>query len=141
MAVQMTSAPARPRRLLRSVAAVFAGFVAVFVLSIATDIVLHALGVYPPWGEPMRGAGLNLLAFAYRCVYAILGSYIAARLAPSAPMRHAMALGLIGLVPSTAGAIATWNMDLGPHWFPVALVLSCLPCAWLGGVMHRALAK
>jgi len=41
-----------------------------------------------------------------------------------------------GLVLSLAGAIAT--MELGPDWYPIALVLTALPCAWLGGVLHRA---
>jgi hypothetical protein len=28
-------------------------------------------------------------------------------------------------------------MGLGPRWFPIALVVSALPCAWLGGLLHR----
>ena len=34
---------------LKSIGAVLAGFVAVFVLSLGTDVVLHATGVFPPW--------------------------------------------------------------------------------------------
>jgi hypothetical protein len=128
-----------PRRLLRSTAAVLSGFVAVVVLSLGTDQLLHVLEVYPPWGQPMRDTGLNLLALAYRMVYAVAGSYVAARLAPHAPMRHALALGAVGLVPAVAGAIvAITVVDLGPTWYPLALVLTTLPCAWLGGAVHRA---
>ena len=123
---------------LRSVAAVLVGFVSVVALSLGTDQVLHVLAVYPPWGKPMHEPGLNLLALSYRTVYAVAGSYLAARLAPRAPMRHALALGVVGLVMSTAGAIATIPMDLGPSWFPIALVVSALPCAWLGGVLYGA---
>jgi hypothetical protein len=90
-----------PRRWLRSTAAVVIGFVAVVVLSLGTDQVLHVLKVYPPWGEPMLDPGLCFLALAYRTVYAIIGSYIAAQLAPHNPMRHAMALGIVGLAVST----------------------------------------
>jgi hypothetical protein len=86
----------------------------VAVLSLGTDQVLHVLEVYPPWDQPMREPRLNLLALAYRIVYAVLGSYIAARLAPHAPMRHAVILGVVGLVLSGAGALATIPMDLGP---------------------------
>jgi hypothetical protein len=107
-------------------------------LSLGTDQVLHGLAVYPPWGQPMHDPGLNLLALAYRSVYAVAGSYLAARLAPHDPMRHALALGLVGLVLSTAGALAAITADLGPSWFPVALVLTALPCAWLGGALYRA---
>lgn len=99
------------------------------------------LEVYPPWGQPMRDPGLNLLALAYRIVYAVVGSYIAARFAPRNPMRHALALGVAGFVLSLAGAIATIPMDLGPDWYPIALVVTALPCAWLGGVLHGKSAR
>jgi hypothetical protein len=137
MTIPMTTTSTHPRRWWRSTAAVVIGFVAVVVLSLGTDQVLHVLKVYPPWGQPMYDPGLCLLALAYRSVYAVVGSYIAARLAPHAPMRHAMALGVVGLVVGGAGAIATIPMHLGPAWYPIALALTALPCAWLGAVLHR----
>lgn len=137
MTIQMAHANTHPRRMLRSTAALLSGFVAVVVLSLGTDQVLHVLEVYPPWGQPMYDTGLCLLALAYRSAYAVLGSYIAARFAPRNPMHHALALGVVGLALSTAGAIATIPMKLGPDWYPIALVLTSLPCAWLGGVLHR----
>lgn len=79
----------RRRRRGRSVAAVLLGFAVVVLLSLGTDQVLHVLQVYPPWGEPMREPGLNLLALAYRCVYTVLGMYLTAAFAPRSPMRHA----------------------------------------------------
>jgi hypothetical protein len=79
MTIQQTNSSAHPRRLLRSIAAVLAGFVAVFVLSLGTDQVLHELHVFPPWGQPMYDPGLNLLALTYRIVDNTLGSYITAR--------------------------------------------------------------
>jgi hypothetical protein len=121
----------------QSTRAVFAGFLAVIVLSLGTDQVLHVLEVYPPWGEPMRDPRLNLLALTYRILFGIVGSYVTARLAPRNPMRHAMVGGLIGFVVSGAGAIATIPMDLGPAWYPIAIWLTALPCAWLGGLLHR----
>lgn len=119
----------------RSALALLAGLAFIVVISLGTDQVLHALHVYPPWGQWTQDPGLNLLAFAYRCVYAVIGCYLTARLAPCAPMGHALALGAIGVVLSSAGAVAMWNV--GPHWYPVALVLSSIPCAWLGGVIER----
>jgi MFS family permease len=136
----MTPTTAPPRRLWQSTSAVLAGFIATVVLSLGTDQVLHMLKVYPPWDQPMPEPSLNLLALAYRIIYAVVGSYIAARLAPRNPMRHALALGVVGLVLSAAGAIVAITMaDLGPNWYPIALVLTALPCAWLGGVLHRQL--
>ena len=137
MTIQATTPSAHPRRLWRSTGAVLLGFLAVVVLSLGTDQLLHVLEVYPPWGQPMRDPGLLLLALAYRCVYAVVGSYIAARFAPHSPMRHAVVLGVLGLVLSVAGAIATIPMDLGPAWYPIALGLTALPCAWLGGALQR----
>jgi hypothetical protein len=106
------------------------GFVAVFVLSLGTDQVLHVLKVYPPWDQPMREPGPVFLAFAYRIVYGVLGSYITASLAPYSPMRHVWIGGFIGLALSTVGAIVTIPMDLGPTWYPIALVVTALPCAF-----------
>lgn len=121
---------------LRSTGAVFSGLITVVVLSLGTDQVFHVLDVYPPWGAPMRNPGLCLLALSYRTLFGVAGSYIAARLAPRNPMRHAMVLGAIGFVLSLAGAIATIPMDLGPAWYPVSLVVTALPGAWLGGILH-----
>jgi hypothetical protein len=131
-------APEQPRRLGRSTLAVLVGFVAVAGLSLATDQVLHVLEVYPPWGQPMYDAGLNLLALSYRCVYTVLGGYLTATLAPRNPMRHVLILGAIGFVLSLAGAISTASMNFGPVWYPVALVITAFPCVWLGGLIHRA---
>ena len=122
---------------MRSVVAILVGFVSVVALSLGTDQVLHMLNVYPPWGQPMFDPGLNLLALSYRMVYGVLGSYIAAALAPRNPMRHALILGFIGLPLSVLGVIGALRMNLGPVWYPVALMVTTLPCAWLGGVLHR----
>ncbi len=134
-----TATPANPpRRLMRSIAAIAAGFFAVFVLSLGTDQILHMLDVYPPWGQPMFDTGQNLLALSYRLVYTILGGYITAGLAPHRPMRHVLILGIIGFVMATAGAITAITMaDLGPSWYPIALAITALPCTWLGGILYR----
>ena len=122
---------------LRRIGAVFAGLIAIFVLSTATDIVLHAIGFYPPWAEPMNNTHA-FVATAYRIVFSIFGCYLAARLAPDHPMRHALALGVIGVIISLAGALATWNANLGPQWYALGLVVVSLPCAWLGGRLRVA---
>jgi hypothetical protein len=123
-----------PRRVGRSIVAVLAGVLAIIILSLATDAVLHGTGIFPPMGQPMSD-GLFVLTTLYRLIYGVLGGYIAARLAPGRSMMHSMVLGIIGLVLSTAGAIATWNRgpEFGPKWYPLALVVTAIPCAWLGG--------
>jgi hypothetical protein len=120
---------------LRRAWAVFAGLLVIVTLSIATDAVLHATGIYPPIPQRMSG-GLFVLALSYRIAYTVGGCYLAARLAPDHPMRHALAIGAIGLVTGTAGAAAMWAF--APAWYSLGNVAIALPCAWLGGRLYEA---
>jgi hypothetical protein len=119
-------------RILQRIWAVLAGFLAGAILSLGMDAILHAMGVFPPWGQRLGDAPL-VLATAYRVLFGIVGGYATARLAPSRPMLHALMLGAIGFVLCIVGALTTWNKGLGPHWYPLALVATAIPCAWLGG--------
>ncbi|MDI1326030.1 MAG: hypothetical protein PSV23_04440 [Brevundimonas sp.] len=125
------------KRVLKSVLAVLAGFITVAALSTLTDIPLHILGIYPPEGEPMFEPGLNILALSYRIAFTILGGYVTARLAPSNPMTHVLVLGGIGLVMGSLGAMVSMNANLGPDWYPIALVVTAVPAVWLGGWVHQ----
>jgi len=122
-----------------SVLAVVAGFVAIVATHLGTDELMRVLGIFPPSNEPMNDQGLTLLAFSYRSMFSVLGCYLTARLAPRAPMMHALILGGIGTALSIAGLVATAGMNLGPSWYPIALALSALPCAWAGGLLYRSL--
>ena len=138
MTIATSAIGTHPRSLLRSTTAVFVGFISVAVLSLGTDQVLHVLQVYPPWGQPMWDPGLNLLALSYRIVYTILGGYITAWLAPHSPMRHVLVGAILGFIAGSAGAIVAIRVaDLGPNWYPIALAVTALPCAWLGGALYR----
>ena len=134
------------RNIPRSIGAIFAGFAFVLIVTLATDQLLHITGVFPPWGASMAGYDAALLlATAYRIVYGIAGSYVTARLAPDRPMQHALLGGFIGLALSIVGAAVTWNGGpaFGPHWYPLALIVTALPTAWAGGKLHtmRATAE
>jgi hypothetical protein len=117
-------------RTARSVGAVVAGVLVNFVAASAIDFALHTTGVYPPVGQSMS-SGLFALATAYRLAIAVAGGYVTARLAPAHPMKHALILGAVGTVLGVAGAVAMWSA--GPHWYPIALVVTAVPCCWLGG--------
>lgn len=118
-----------------SVLAVLGALIGLAVVTTLTDQLFHVLQVYPPWGQPMHDAGDNLLALTYRVLYGIVGGYAAARLAPRAPISHAVALGLLGVLLTVAGTAAAKASvgDLGPDWYPIALAVTALPCSLLGG--------
>jgi hypothetical protein len=126
----------------RSVAAVAAGFFATALLSLATDVVMHATGVFPRWGQAMSD-GLFVLATIYRVVYTLIGGYVTATLAPRRPMSHVMVLGAIGTIAATVGLVATWNAGpaFGPKWYPVLLVVTALPCVLAGGMLRSRQAS
>jgi hypothetical protein len=122
-------------RTARRIGSVLAGLVTIFFLSTATDMALHATGIYPPFGETMSDA-LFVLAAAYRVVYGIAGCYVTARLAPYNPLWHSLALGVVGLILSIAGSVAMW--DAGPAWYSLVIIAMPLPCAWLGAKLRLA---
>ena len=132
--------PSPSKRWGRSVLAVVAGFIAVVALSIGFDELFYALHIYPPRNQPMQAPALFALALLQRSLAAVFGGWAAARLAPRAPMNHALIVGAIGLGISTLGAAVTRNMHLGPEWYAIGLMATALPCAWLGGKLHRPTA-
>lgn len=120
---------------LRSFGSVLAGFAVVVILSIVTDEIMHATGIMPrgamwdPWH--------NGLALAYRCAFTVAGGWVTARLAPRNPMRHAAILGFLGTIAGIAGVVATWDLNLGPRWYPIALAVTAFPMCWLGGWLRQ----
>jgi peptidoglycan/LPS O-acetylase OafA/YrhL len=120
----------------RSVGAVLAGFVATAVLSLGADALMHATGVFPPWGQTMSD-GLYVWATVYRVVFTVFGGFVTARVAARTPMTHVVVLGVVGVIAATAGTLATWNQgpEFGPKWYPLLLVVTALPCVWIGGVL------
>ena len=124
------------RHIGRSILALVAGMLTAIILSLGTDLGLHAAGLTPALGQPMSDPWL-LLATTYRAIYGVVASYIVARLAPYRPMHHALIGGLIGLVVSIVGAVATWNSGFGPHWYPLSLIVLALPPAWIGAKLRE----
>ncbi|WP_437841359.1 hypothetical protein [Sorangium sp. So ce1153] len=131
----VTTEAAPTRTPLRSVGAVLCGLFSTFLITTAVDLALHASGVFPPHGERMADS-LFVLALAYRIPFNTAGCYVAARLAPARPMRHALALGLVGVALATLGAILMW--ELGPAWYSLANIAVALPCAWAGARLRGA---
>jgi hypothetical protein len=122
------------KKALRSVGAVLAGLITIIVLSNGTDTVLEATGVFPPVAvqqeQGFDTTWMVALALVYRGVYSVVGGYVTAALAPNRPVRHAVVLGIVGMVLGVLGAAATWGIT--PAWFNILLIVLGLPCALLG---------
>jgi len=121
----------------KSVRAVLAGVLFVVGVTTLVDIVLHAVGVYPPWDQPIDNRHA-VLATAYRIIIGVAGAWLTARLAPGKPLKHALILGVVGVALGLVGVAATLNRDLGPRWYPVALVVLAIPQSWAGGKIFEA---
>jgi hypothetical protein len=118
----------------RSLFAVIAGFAVVVAFSTGTDTIMHQQGIIPP--GPMWNPWHNALALAYRSLFSVAGGFVTAWLAPRSPMRHVIILAVIGTAGGIAGVLATWNLNLGPHWYPIALAVTAFPLVWLGGRLY-----
>ena len=98
----------RSRNIGRSILALLAGFIVNVGLFLATDFALQASGILPALGRGSMNDFQAALAAAYRTLFAVVGSYVVARLAPNRPMGHALTGAAIGMVIATSGAIA-WH--------------------------------
>ena len=103
-----------------------AGVLVIIAATTLVDIALHVTGVFPPLGQPINDA-LALLATSYRVVISVGGAWLTATLAPEKPVKYAMILGYVGVVLGLVGLVATWNLELGPRWYPIALVVLAIP--------------
>jgi len=120
----------------RSVWAVVAGVLVGIVVTTLVDVILHVAGVYPPLHQPIDDR-LALLATSYRILIGIGCAWLTARLAPRDPMKHALILGVLGTAAALVGVVATWNLGLGPRWYPIALVILAIPQSWVGARLFQ----
>lgn len=128
----------RSRRIGRSILALLAGFIVNVMLSLSTDFGLQAAGILPAIGRGAMNDSQSALAATYRTLFAVISSYVVARLAPHKPLEHALLGAGIGMLLATAGAVATWNNGLGPHWYPLSLIVLALPTGWAGAKLWIA---
>ena len=122
--------------ILKGIGAVLAGIIFIVVTHTVTDLVLEKLGIFTPPEQGFHITWMVVTATIYRSIYTVGGGYLTAALAPNRPMLYAVILGLFGIVASTAGAIVMIPRNLGPTWYPIALIVLALPCTWLGGKLR-----
>jgi hypothetical protein len=120
----------------RSILAIVIGFVVIAALSLCTDAVVRMA-----WPSLFRATGgsSNVLFMAaslvYVGIYAIGGCYLTARLAPNHPMRHALILGVLGLLFTLPATVAMWHTE--PAWYSVVGLVTVVPYAWIGGWLRE----
>ena len=122
--------------MLRSAIAIMLGFVYIGTLSFGADALLRA--VLPDAfgaGGAVDGTAILLLITAYVGLFAISGCYLAARIARVHPMRHALFLGLLGLIVNAMGTITLW--DTAPAWYHAISLLLVMPYAYAGGRLRE----
>ena len=120
----------------KSIWAVVAGVLVIIVVTTVIDIALHAAGVFPRMDKPINDA-LALLPTSYRILISVGGAWLTARLAPDRPMKHVLILGYVGTVLGLVGVVATWNLGLGPRWYPSLLAALSIPQCWVGGKIYE----
>ena len=127
--------------IIRSIVAVVVGFLVIGVLAMGTDAILRSSvpGIFGPGGRVESVPWLVAMQL-YVFVYAVFGCWLTARLAPDRPMRHALILGVLGLVFNVAGSVAMWNT--APVWYHVVAIALVMPAAWVGGrIRERQIAR
>ena len=124
--------------MLRSILSVVLGYLTMAGLVIATVFVVF--GSAEGWEENQVPSTGSLVLFAVLGgVYALLGGWVTARVAPRAPFVHVLALGAV--------ILGLWFLDAGaspmevPTWFQVAILFSGVFGALVGGGLGAAQAR
>lgn len=126
--------------MLRSLGAVVAGFVVATIIVLLSTVIAVKL-MLPPAGPGMMPEPTgSYLAVNLGCGFlaAIVGGWLAARVAPKAPLGHAMTVGTIMLVLGLATAAMESDGTAGnqPGWYLYALSVLGWIGASIGGLMR-----
>jgi peptidoglycan/LPS O-acetylase OafA/YrhL len=111
--------------MVRSVLAVLAGYL-IFALS--------AFAFFQISGQPPHQAAptpFMLGSIVFGMVFALLGGYVAARVARRRPLAHGLAVGCVLALGAVVSLIGTYGK--GAVWSQVAALALMAPCAVIGG--------
>ena len=129
----------RFKSIFQSLGAVIAGYL---VSAVLTGLTIAALGAlfrasYNP--ENIEWVIFNVI---YGCAFAVIGGYVAARLAPARPWAHATVLGLLMAI---FAAITGYAVSVAPPspeytnqqgWYYPVLAVTVLPSILLGAWLY-----
>jgi len=116
----------------RSIMAILVGFVLIAALSFGADYVVRSAlpGAFMRSGR-VESTHVLMLMTAYVAVFAVFGCWVTGRLAPDHPMRHALILGVLGLVVVIYTSVTQWSLT--PAWFHIVALVMVMPYACIGG--------
>ena len=122
--------------ILRSVAAVILGFVALTLGSVLTGrLLLSLFGVEP---DTAPGGTFIFTSLGVRLAVTVLAGFLAALAAPRAPRLHAVVLAAILVffsLASLAGLSASGD-PYGPPWYPIAMLVMGPAGVLIGGSLR-----
>jgi hypothetical protein len=123
----------------RLIIAIIAGLLVGIILSIATDLLMVKLGIFPPFESDQSAFsnGLLLVASAYRAVYSILGALVIAVIAKEKYMKAVIIAGIIGTILALTGLIVMWEKSKSVLWYPISLVVLAIPYSLLGAKIYE----
>ena len=127
------------KSVLQSIGAVLAGYLSSAIL---TAITIAALSVLFPESYEPENSGWVIFNVIYGCVFAVLGGYLAARLAPSRPLMHATILGVLmaifAVITGYSISVAPPSPEYAnqPAWYYPALAITVLPSILLGAWLY-----
>jgi hypothetical protein len=128
----------------RSIAAVLAGYVTalvpMFLSQFGIDYLFYGHSPLTPAeeGEAASSAAMALTALAVAVLATAAGGLVTARLARSAPARHAMVVGGGVAVLALTAVMAAARQGYVPFWLPLTMAVLAVPAAVLGArLAHR----
>jgi hypothetical protein len=114
--------------MLRSVLAVVAGIAVLTVTSFAIEAAMN-----PLLTKTFPGA-LRIVTVIYTMACVAAGGYVTSWMAPRAPVRHAL---IMGLIESALTVVAMLSLpEHAPLWSWIAGIVLTTPAAWLGGLLR-----
>ena len=122
---------------MRSVLAVLTGFAAMVGIVIVATVLAAGMLAEPSRAGPATATTAWLAVnIAYSLAAAMLGGWLAARLAPRAPFAHASALGALALAMALP-AVFRGASPGQPVWYPWVMTAIALAGILAGGAVHR----
>ena len=119
--------------MLRSVAAIFLGFLLTVVLVFGVEFTLIPLFHREPVNDSNREPIMLVILLVTTSSCAAVGGYTAGQVADLRPQAHALVLGVLLLLGDLGLAFTYWRNE--PAWYHVGVLALILPATVIGGWM------